>query len=310
MTLSAIVEAAGGEDIVEHLAEHRTELRARLLEHGAVLLRGFGTGGAAGLEQVVSAFTGGAPLEYAERSSPRSTITGRVYTSTDYPPDEEIFLHNENSYQASWPRVLFFQCVEPAHTLGATPLADTRRIHRALDPRIREEFRARGWRVVRNFHPDLGIRWQDTFGTEDRDAVEEYCRRRRGIAVEWRPYGGLRTTVVRSAVRVHPKTGEEVWFNHATFFHVTTLGEEIRQGLREMFPEEDLPTHTYYGDGGRIPDEVMAELRAAYRAESTRFDWRRDDVLMVDDMLAAHGREPFTGPRRIAVAMADPYDAG
>ncbi|MFJ9929486.1 MULTISPECIES: TauD/TfdA family dioxygenase [Streptomyces] len=308
-TLSAIVEATGPDDLVEHLTRHRAALRGLLLEHGALLLRGFDTGGIDGFEQAVRAFTGCAPLEYAERSSPRSTIKGRVYTSTDYPPGEEIFLHNENSYQASWPRTLFFHCARPAHTRGATPLADTRRIHAAIPPAVREEFRARGWRVVRNFHPDLGSRWQDAFRTEDRAVVEAYCRQR-GIAVEWRPGGGLRTTAVRSAIRVHPGTGEEVWFNHATFFHVTTLADEIRQGLREMFPEEDLPTHTYYGDGGRIPDEVVAELRAVYRAESTRFDWRRDDVLIVDNMLAAHGREPFTGPRRIAVAMAESYDGG
>lgn len=308
-TLSAIVEAAGRDDLVEHLTRHRTELRGRLLKHGALLLRGFDPGGVDGFEQAVHAFTGSAPLEYAERSSPRSTIKGRVYTSTDYPPGEEIFLHNENSYQAAWPRTLFFHCAEPARTLGATPLADTRRIHAAVPPDVREEFRSRGWRVVRNFHPDLGSRWQDAFRTEDRAAVEAYCGQR-GITVRWRPDGGLRTTAVRSAIRVHPETGEQVWFNHATFFHVTTLADEIRQGLREMFAEEDLPTHTYYGDGGRIPDEVVAQLRAAYRAESTRFDWQRDDVLIVDNMLAAHGREPFTGPRRIAVAMAESYTGG
>ena len=64
----------------------------------------------------------------------------------------------------------------------------------------------------------------------------------------------------------------------------------------------------HYGDGGRIPDEVMDHLRAAYRAASTRFDWERDDILIVDNMLAAHGREPFTGPRKIAVAMAEPWE--
>ena len=73
-----------------------------------------------------------------------------------------------------------------------------------------------------------------------------------------------------------------------------------------MFDDADLPTNTYFGDGGPIPDDVVAHLRAGYRAASTRFDYERDDILVVDNMLAAHGREPFTGPRKVAVAMAEP----
>ncbi|MFJ9178099.1 TauD/TfdA family dioxygenase [Streptomyces sp. NPDC102360] len=304
-SLAALV--AGSGEIQPYIAEHRARLRELLTGHGAVLLRGFEAGGADGLDRTVRTFSGAPPLRYAERSSPRSTIKGQVYTSTDYPADEEIFLHNENSYQAAWPLSLFFYCIEPAHTRGATPLADIRQVLRDLDPGVRDEFERRGWRVVRNFHADFGVPWQETFGTGDRDQVAAYCREK-GLDVHWRPDGGLRTTAVRQAVHTHPLTGERVWFNHATFFHVTSLAPEVQEGLREIFPDEDLPTNTYYGDGGVIPDEVMDQLRAAYRSASTRFDWQRDDVLIVDNMRAAHGREPFTGPRKIAVAMSEPSD--
>ncbi|GAA0526455.1 TauD/TfdA family dioxygenase [Streptomyces sp. WAC05858] len=288
----------------QFLTRNRTEIRAALVERGAVLLRGFAVGGVDGFDASVHALSGTPPLTYAERSSPRSTIKGQVYTSTDYPADEEIFLHNENSYQAVWPQTLYFYCIEPPTTLGATPLADIRQVYRAIEPEVREEFRRRGWRVVRNFHPDFGVPWQKAFNTDDRDAVAAYCRGK-GIDVEWTD-GGLRTTAVRDAVHVHPVTGEPVWFNHITFFHVSTLGPDVRAGLQEIFAPEDLPTNSYYGDGAPIPDDVVAHLRQCYRDASTRFDWQRDDILVVDNMLAAHAREPFTGPRRIAVAMAEP----
>jgi alpha-ketoglutarate-dependent taurine dioxygenase len=298
---------AGGAGIEEVLRTERAGLRKILGERGAILLRGFDIGGVDGFDGVVRALSG-PPLTYSERSSPRSTIKGQVYTSTDYPPEEEIFLHNENSYQAVWPLTLYFYCRQAPATRGATPLADIRRVYRAIDPTIRDEFVRRGWMVVRNFHGRFGTSWQQIFNTDDRAKVTAYCEAN-GIRAEWGEGDHLRTRAVRQTVHTHPVSGETVWFNHATFFHVTTLPADVREGVLEIFDEEDLPTNTYYGDGGRIPDEVIAHLRDCYRAATVRFDWRQDDVLVVDNMLAAHGREPFTGARQIAVAMAEPSNA-
>ncbi|HVQ91548.1 MAG TPA: TauD/TfdA family dioxygenase [Mycobacteriales bacterium] len=302
LPLPAVLTSTGT-GLDEFLATERPRIRQLLQRHGAVLLRGFDVDGVDGLDRTVRTLSG-APLTYSERSSPRSTIKGQVYTSTDYPPDEEIFLHNENSYQAAWPLTLYFYCAQPPDTLGATPLADIRQVYRSIDPSVRAEFTRRKWMVVRNFHDGFGVSWRHVFNTEDRAEVAGYCARN-GIELEWRGTDGLRTRAIREPVHTHPGTGATVWFNHATFFHVTTLPTDVHTGLREIFEDEDLPSNTFYGDGGRIPDDVIAHLRACYRAASVRFDWARHDILVVDNMLAAHGREPFTGPRRIAVAMAE-----
>src|SRR5579875_453547 len=224
--------------ILPFIAQQREHLRRLLTDKGAVLLRGFDVADAGVFNKVVEGLSGPA-LVYNERSSPRSTIEGQVYTSTDYPPDEEIFLHNENSYQASWPLTLYFYCMPPPETLGATTLADIRLVYESIDPAVRAEFLRRRWMVVRNFTENFGTRWQYVFGTDDRAQVAEHCRRN-GIEVEWRP-GGLRTRAVRDAVHRHPVTGEEVWFNHATFFHVTTIPKDVREGLLEIFDEDELP---------------------------------------------------------------------
>jgi alpha-ketoglutarate-dependent taurine dioxygenase len=285
-------------------AEH-PRLRKLLTTHGALLFRGFPVPDVSAFEAVVRAFSG-EPLTYNERSSPRHSIKGNVYTSTDYPRDEEIFLHNENSYQAVWPRVVYFYCDREPETRGATPLADVRGVYRAIDPAVRAEFERRGWMVVRNYRPHFGVSWSEVFGTSDRSEVERYCADR-GMVAEWPGADHLRTTAVRKAAYPHPDTGEEVWFNHITFFHHTSLDEDLQEGLLGMFGEEGLPTNTYYGDGEPIPADVIAHLRACYRAASRRFDWRHQDVLLVDNMLVAHGREPFTGPRKIAVAMGEAH---
>ncbi|MBO1413065.1 TauD/TfdA family dioxygenase [Streptomyces sp. FH025] len=302
--LPAVIEADGGTTVPELIAAERDRIRELITESGAVLFRGFKEGGVDNLDASVRALSG-APLHYSERSSPRTNIKGQVYTSTEYPNTEEIFLHNECSYQLSWPGLVYFTCLAEATEQGATPLADVRKVYQAIDPSVREEFERRGWMYVRNFlGQDMGGTWQYYYDTKDRAEVERYCAGQ-DIGVEWLGEDGLHTRAVRQAVHRHPVTGEKVWFNHATFFHVTTLPAEYSAGLREMYDEDELPSNTYYGDGGVIPDDVIAHLQQAYRSAWTRYDWRQGDLLVIDNMLTAHGREPFAGPRKIAIAMAE-----
>jgi alpha-ketoglutarate-dependent taurine dioxygenase len=304
--LPTVIEYDGNGAILDTVRDNRAAIRSLITEQGAVLFRGFDVGGVEGLHRVVRALSG-EPLDYTERSSPRSSLSGNVFTSTDYPENEEIFLHNECSYQQNWPMKVYFYCLTPAATQGATPFADVRRVLDHIDPAVVEEFTRRKWSYVRNFGA-MGGTWQYFYDTDDRAEVERYCAAQ-NIQVEWIGADGLRTRAVRDAVRRHPVTGAEVWFNHATFFHVDTLPAVYREEMLDMFGAENLPTNSYYGDGGEIPAEVTKHLQEAYRAASTRFDWQRDDLVVIDNMLTAHGREPYTGARKIAIAMAEASDA-
>lgn len=297
---------APGDPVLDTIEADRARIRELITEVGAVLFRGFDVGGVDRLNDAVRALSGD-PLDYTERTSPRTSLAGNVFTSTDYPEDEEIFLHNECSYQTHWPLKVFFYCVTPPESQGATPLADVRQVYRNLDPQVVEEFVRRKWKYVRNFGA-MGGSWQYFFDTDDRAQVEAYCRKE-DIDFEWLGDEGLRTSAVREAVHRHPVTGEDVWFNHATFFHVDTLPAVYREEMLDMFGEDDLPINSYYGDGGVIPGDVTKQLQEAYRAAWTRFDWQEGDLLVIDNMLTAHGREPYSGTRKIAIAMAEASDA-
>jgi len=244
-------------------------------------------------------------LEYRERSSPRTAVHGNVYTSTDYPAEHPIFLHNENSYQNTWPLKIFFFCHTAAAEGGETPIADCRKIYQRIDPEIRRRFASKKWMYVRNFGDGFGLPWPTVFQTTDRATVEAHCRRS-GIEVEWKEGDGLRTKAVRPAVSRHPESGEMVWFNHATFFHVTTLEAETRESLLSEFEQEDLPAHTYYGDGSPIEPDVLDHLREIYRDETVLFPWQQGDILMLDNMKVAHGRQPFKGERKVLAGMSEP----
>jgi alpha-ketoglutarate-dependent taurine dioxygenase len=286
------------------LADHWSLVEPCLLEHGALLFRGFHVDTAPALDRAVAAVSTGA-MPYEERSSPRSQVAGNIYTSTDYPPEYPIFLHNEQSYNLSFPLRLFFACATPARESGETPIADSRRVLQRLDASVRRRFVEKKYLYVRNFGGGLGLSWQSAFQTADRAKVEDYCRCN-AISFEWREGDRLRTRQVREPLARHPQTGELTWFNHATFFHVSTLPPAIRDALLASVADEDLPNNTYYGDGTPIEPSVLEALRGVYEAETVSFPWCQGDLLLLDNMLAAHGRSPFVGPRLTLAAMSNP----
>lgn len=300
-----IKPASGIPSLVEWARGRRTLVESKLYEHGGLLFRGFRVESAETFGEFIREVSGEL-LEYRERSSPRSEVGANVYTSTDHPPDQHIFVHNENSYQLNFNLKIFFFCETPAARGGETPIADCRNLLARIDPAVRERFMEKGWMYVRNYGDGFGLPWQTVFQTEDRRAVEEHCQRN-GIRVEWKDGNRLRTRKVLPAVSRHPKTGEPVWFNHATFFHYTTLEPWVQEAMLEEFDnEDDYPTNTFYGDGSPIEPEALEHLRALYLSATVAFTWERGDVMLLDNMLVAHGRSPYGGERRILVGMSEP----
>ena len=102
-------------------------------------------------------------------------------------------------------------------------------------------------------------------------------------------------------------TGVRVWFNHGLFFHFSSLDPAAQQAILDTVGEDEVPFNTYYGDGTAIEPETLETLRTAYRDETIAFDWQLGDVLVLDNMQTAHGREAFRGPRRILTIMAEPF---
>jgi alpha-ketoglutarate-dependent taurine dioxygenase len=293
-------------DLLELAAGRRELLRDRLALHGGILFRGFSNVDVDTFRQFIVAVSSG-PLEYQERSSPRHEVGNSIYTSTDYPAKRSIFLHNEQSYNVTWPLHIFFHCAVAAPAGGATPLADCRKVYSRISKKTREKLESGGYCYARNFSEFLGVPWREAFQTDHASVVEEYCREN-DIDFTWGEDDTLSTRQIRPVVRTHPETGETIWFNHLTFFNISTLGEEAAAALM-AFGKDQLPNNTYYADGSDLEPEVYAELSGAYLAEQVSFPWRAGDILMLDNMLVAHGREPFTPPREVVVGMAEPTQA-
>jgi alpha-ketoglutarate-dependent taurine dioxygenase len=295
-------EAAG--DAPGWAAEHRDAVRALAAEHGCVLVRGLGLQDAVGTGAVVTRLVDGLMTE-KEAFASRQVYPGGLYSSSTWPQNQPMCMHHELSYALEFPGLMLFACLTAPAAGGTTGVADAAAMLQALPADLVARFEREGWLLIRNYNEDIGASVADAFGTDDRGAVEGYCRAN-AIQYEWQPDGGLRTRQRRSAVVRHPGSGRRCWFNQVAFLNSWTLDEEVREYLVEVYGADGLPFNTFFGDGKEIGEDVVRVLNETYEANTAREPWRSGDLMVVDNIRSAHSREPFSGPREVLVAMADP----
>ncbi|MDE0118016.1 MAG: TauD/TfdA family dioxygenase [bacterium] len=303
--LPALVEADSGVSLATWLASNHQAIRDQLCEIGAILFRGFSVPDAKSFAHACQVFA--KPLlPYTERTAPRIQVSPGVYTSTEHPNGEKIELHNANSYSHKWPRWIWFYCDREPESGGNTSIASSAAVLKRLESSILDKFREHGVRYMRNFRNGMGISWQESFGTEDSSEVRAYCDEAQ-IEIDRFDGNDLRTFQVRPALRTHPDTMNAVWFNQAHLFHSSSLRPELRKALLRTYGEDGMPRSASFGDGTPITDEIADHLRDCLDSETVLFDWQQGDVLLLDNMLVAHGRSPYTGSRRILVSFAELY---
>ena len=296
--------ATRGVRLIEWARNNASFIDSSLLQYGASLFRGFDLVEAAEFESLIETVSGPL-LNYSYRSTPRSLVSGRIYSSTEYPAHQSIPLHNENSYSRSWPMKIWFFSMQVAKQGGATPIADSRKIFKAIPAEICEAFVRKGLMYVRNYGIGLDLPWQEVFQTSSKAALEDFCRKAE-MEFEWLGEDQLRTKQICQVVERHPRTGEPVWFNQAHLFHVSRLPQEVREWLLLSLGEQNLPRNVYFADGSPIEAEVIEEIAGVCDEHSIVFPWHQGDVLLLDNMLTAHGRKAFVGERKVVVGMAEP----
>ncbi|MFJ1547457.1 TauD/TfdA family dioxygenase [Streptomyces sp. NPDC088246] len=299
-----LLRAGATGDALSWAAEHRDALRAVVAEYGSVLVRGLGLRDAAETGAVFSKLATGLMTE-KEVFAPRRIYSDGVYSSSKWPPNQPMCMHHELSYTLEFPGLMMFACLSAPTDGGATAVADSPSVLDALPAELTERFEREGWLLNRSYNEEIGASIADAFGTEDRGAVESYCRAN-AITFEWQPDGGLRTRQRRSAVVRHPASGRRCWFNQIAFLNEWTMAPEVREYLVDVYGADGLPFNTRFGNGDPIGEDVVQLLNSVYEANTAREPWQAGDLMLVDNIRTAHSREPFEGPREVLVAMADP----
>ncbi|MEV6133405.1 TauD/TfdA family dioxygenase [Streptomyces violaceusniger] len=288
------------------LAAVHGELRAGLHTHGAVYVRGLPVHSVADFalvrDELIPSRT-----PYREKATPRSDYGADVFSSTDLPAAQRIRMHNENSYTLTFPGLLLFGCLTAPDHGGATAVADCREVLRNIPEELVARMRAGGWTLNRSYSEHLSIDWRTAFAAGSGRAVERYCEEHL-ISCAWQADGTLRTTQLRPGIIRHPRTGDEVWFNHLAFWNAFSLDEDVRETLLSECGPAALPFNTGFGDGAPPTAEDIDALNHAYDKATVRRTWRPGDLLLVDNILAAHGRDAFRGDRKIVVAMGEPVE--
>lgn len=300
--LPLMIEAPGPEvDPHAWATTNRDAIDQALTRCGAVLFRGFALHSPAHFEAFAEALSPGLHGQYGDL--PKNDGGNNIYHSTPYPEKQMILFHNESSHLPSWPRRQWFFCETPSPVGGATPLVDIREMVRRMPPELADLFERKGLLYIRTFDRDLDVSWQDFFKTQDRAIVEARCRAS-GVDFAWLDGGELlQTRTLCHAIVRHPDTGERVFFNQIQLHHPSCLGQALREDLIDLVGEDRLPRNVLYGDGSVIDDDTVALIGRLYEACAVRPRWQKGDVVMVDNMLVAHARDPFEGPRKIVVAM-------
>ncbi|MGR6968856.1 TauD/TfdA family dioxygenase [Streptomyces cynarae] len=296
------IEAPG--DAVSWAAGNREALRARVAEHGALLVRGLGLKETERVGAVFTALAGELMTE-REAFAPRQTHGPRLYSSATWPANQPMCMHHELSYTLQCPGLMLFACLTAPDQGGATAVADAEEVLRALPAEISERFERAGWLLTRSYNDEIGASLTESFGTDDRAAIERYCREN-AIDTDWLPDGSLRTRQRRAAVVRHPVTGRRCWFNQIAFLNEWTLAPEVREYLVDEYGEDGLPFNTRFGDGSPIAEDIVELLNTTYEQHTRREPWQAGDVMLVDNIRTAHSREAYSGDRQVLVAMAEP----
>lgn len=310
-------ESPRPEEFLTLIDENNEYFRNQLLKYGAILFRNFPVHNEHDFSKVIKRLNLGKFLDYIGGDSPRNKITEGIYTSTEAPPSIKIPLHNELSFVNNHPKHIYFYCQIAPQKDGETIIGDARKIYAAVDEKIRQRFNEKRLKYVSCYYQTSFLidlinkiqkshkTWLDVFETDCKMEVERKCREN-DFTFKWNQNNWIQLSQVRPATMQHPITQEQCWFNQAHLFDFNPklIGWWRYLGAKLLYCREHMRLHEiFFADNSKVPRQDLYHIMDVLDENTVAFPWQKGDVLILDNILAMHGRAPFTGKRRVLAAM-------
>ncbi|CAK9779845.1 Clavaminate synthase-like protein [Cutaneotrichosporon oleaginosum] len=306
------------DEAVAHIRSLQTNntLTSLLATHGALLFRGLPIKNAHDFSAFAHAF-GFAPHEIVGIVVERGLLAPNVAPANESPPHVTIYNHNESPQVPHAPGYIFFYGHRAPAEGGETPISSSAELYvraRAEVPQLVDDLERLGVLSTVRYRPEAqyqgGSTLREAFGKEwadgdsdevKRQKVEDQIRRygRDGHTTwTWAEDGGLEVRHVIPVLRRQVGTNLPVLFTQLASVYVRTLAGEATSRI----------TTVSYGDGTPIPAEYLAKLKEITDDIRVLHRWREGDVLVYDNVLAQHGREPWKGEQADRVVLASLFD--
>lgn len=302
MIKNLIIKKNNSLNLKKYIKKNHKKILKKYLYYGCVIFRNFKVKNLKEFQSTVFSSHKNI-LNYNESSTPRTEIKKKIYTSTEISNKFTIPLHNELSYSKKYPRNLWFYCEKPSLTGGETSIASTRKVFKRINKKISNLFKEKKIKYIRRYGYGADLSWKNVFNTDKKNVVEKYCKKN-GFKIKWEG-NKLITEQTNNATLNHPIHKFEIWFNQAHLFHNSNLNKKTKKAFLKIFGKNKFPRDAKFGDNSNISCEHLNHVRNAFKKEKYKIKWKKGDVVLIDNFHISHGREKYTGNRKLYVIMTN-----
>ena len=290
-------------------------LTKKLATHGTLLFRGLPIYNAEDFSKFAHAF-GYKPHEIIGIVVDRPILAPNVAPANEAPKEVLIYNHNESPQVPHAPEYIFFYSHRAPSKGGETPISSSLELFARAQqemPEFISELADKGILSKVTYKVDQqyvgGSTLKQAFGKEIVDGDDEATRRAK-IEAQIARYGrGKHTTWEWTddglvlmhrlpAIRTQPHTNLPTLFTGLAAYYRAFQGPNARKNA----------TTQLFGDGTPIPEKYLAKLAEITDEIRVLHKWQRGDVLVYDNIIAQHGREPWEGEQSDRVVLASLFD--
>lgn len=291
-------EATNIAQAVDWVKANKSFIESTLLQHGAILFRGFPTNDAAAFSEFVEAF-GYENLPYIGGAAPRNRVVGNVFTANEAPPEADIPFHHEMAQTRNWPKKLFFYGDVAPESGGETPILLSNEVYKRMVEKhseFVEKLESTGGIFYTRILPEesdttspQGRGWKATYNVDNKVDLERVLKER-DLTFEWLPNGEVKTRNAKPhpAVQIDVRTGKKVWFNSIVAIY-TGWNDSRHVGEKCV----------HFGDGTSLDKSTVYSCRDIMDELCVNHKWEHGDVIMIDNRITLHARRPFVGQRKV-----------